>query len=351
VLAAGAAMIRRAEARINRVALASSPHPVAVVPAQRASYRATRVYGGAFASWLEAGIGPQFLSAYVDTVLVRPGAVVSKGEVLATLDCRNANATTQAVAMGARAIAARQKAVEDEAAREQTMLDGGFVSPVEVEQKTASSAAQLAELEGEKAKLAQTSLTVNDCILRAPFDGEVATRDVDPGAFVRPGDALVALVDRSIVRFAAEAPETDFDILKPGTAVAVRVYATGQDVTGTISRRAPSMNRETRTVHFEVDVPDPKREIPANTSGEVHIEAGEPVPASEVPLYAASVSGDKAVLFVVEHGVIQTRSYAVTGESGGSLYVDPSLAPGTLVVAEGRELLREGDAVAAQEVR
>ena len=33
----------------------------------------------------------------------------------------------------------------------------------------------------------RATLEVNDCVLRAPFDGEIAARSVDPGAFVRPG--------------------------------------------------------------------------------------------------------------------------------------------------------------------
>ncbi len=349
VLATGGLMVHRAEARINKVALASSPQPVAVVHAKAAMYRASRSYAGTFESWVESGVGPQLLAAYVDTVLVRPGAAVKRGELLATLDCRNASTTTRAVEMQARAIAAEQKAIADEATRTESMLDGGFVSPNEAEQATARSAEQEARLAAEKAELAQASLSVNDCLLRAPFDGEVATRAIDPGAFVRPGTAIVTLVDRSTVRLVADAPETDFDFLKPGTAVRVRVYATGKDVAGTIARRAPSTDAEARTVHFEVDVPDPDRQIPANTTGEVHIDAGEAMPATEVPLYAASVRGEKASLFIVEGDRVRPETFDVEGEIGGSLYVSTALSPGTRVVLEGRELLEDGDHVAASE--
>ena len=346
ILATGILMIRRAEGRINKVALNAEPQPVAVAEAKRAMYRASRAYGGTFESWVEAGVGPQFLSAYIDTVLVRPGLAVKKGELLATLDCRNANATTRAVEMEARAIAAKQKAIADEAARVQSMLQGSFVSPNEAEQASARSKQQEAELAAQQATLVRSSLSVNDCILRAPFDGEIALRSFDPGGFVRPGMAIVTVVDRATVRLVADAPETDFDILKPGTPVRVRVYATNRDVMGTISRRSPGTDPETRTVHFEVDVPDPNREIPTNTTGEVHIDAGDPVPAVEVPLYAASVRGNKAALWVVEGDEVQQRSFDVKGEIGGSLFVDTSLSPGTRVVLEGRELVDDGDRVA-----
>lgn len=346
VLATGALMVSRAEARINKVALNSRPQPVAVARAEHDEYRASRNYGGTFASWFEAGIGPQYLSAYVDTVLVRPGAVVRRGDILATLDCRNASVAAQAVNMEARAIAAQQKAIADEAARVQSMLNGGFVSVDLAEQTAAHSAEQEAQLAAQKAKLAQTSLTVNDCTLRAPFDGEIATRAFDPGAFVRPGTALVTLVDRSTVRIVADAPESDFDMLKPGMPVHVQVYATKKDVTGKISRRAPGTFRETRTVHFEVDVPDPTRDIPTNTTGEIHIEASVAIPSTVVPLYAAEVRGDLANVFIVKGETVHRVAFHVVGEIGGRLFVDPSLMPGTAIVLQGRELLEDGDRVA-----
>lgn len=349
VLAVGGVMIMRAESHTNKVALSSSPKPVTVVKAMASTYRPSRAYVGTFEPWVSADIGPQFISAYVDTVLVRPGAAVQRGSVIATLDCRNASATAQAVAMQARSLDARQQAASHEASRVQGLLDGGFVSPNEAEMKTAQSTAEQAQVLSEKAKMLGTSLAVNDCILRAPFDGEVATRTTDPGAFVRPGISIVSLINRNIVRVTADAPEIDFDVVKPQTPVRIHVFATGKDVNATITRRAPSADSATRTVHFEIDVPDPTREIPVNTTGEIQIDVGEPVPATELPLYAASLRGPKATLFLVEGDVARSRTFAVKGESGGALFVDTTLKAGTLVVTEGRALLNDGDRVTTGE--
>jgi RND family efflux transporter MFP subunit len=350
VLLVGAFMMWRAEMRTNKVALASRPKPVTVVAALASTYRPSRTYIGTLEPWVQASVGPQLVSAYVDTVLVRPGATVKRGEILATLDCRNASAAQKAVASQARAIDATQRALEHEATRTRGLLDGGFVSPNEAEQKSAQSAAQLAQLEATKAKLAASVLEVNDCVLRAPFDGEVSIRSIDPGAFVRPGMAIVNVVDRSTVRMTADAPEIDFDVVAPETSIKVHVFATKKDFTATITRRAPAADLTTRTVHFEIDIADPKREIPVGTTGEVHIDVGEPQPATEIPLYAATLRGSKATLFTVEGDVAHAKTISVKGEAGGSLYLDTSLAPGTRVVTEGRALLEDGDKVAAKEV-
>lgn len=348
LLALGALMVFHAESKNNRVALTDDPKPVTVVEALGTTYRASRTYVGTLEPWISASVGPQLVSAYVDTVLVRPGAIVKKGDVLATLDCKTASATSQAVAMQARALETRQKAAANESARVQGLLDGGFVSPNEAEQKEAQSASEQAQLLATQAKLLGTSLEVNDCILRSPFAGEIATRSTDPGAFVRPGVPIVTVVDRSTVRVTADAPEVDFDVINPGTKVTVHVVSTNRDLTATISRRAPSADPSTRTVHFELDVSDPEKSIPVGTTAEVRIEVGAPAPATMVPLSAATVRGNKVSVFVIEGDLAHVRIVPLKGELSGKLYLDPQLAAGARVVTEGRSLLGEGDRVAAR---
>jgi RND family efflux transporter MFP subunit len=222
------------------------------------------------------------------------------------------------------------------------------VSPNEAEQKASQSASEEAQLEAERANLTRSALQVSDCILRAPFAGEIAQRSIDPGAFVRPGSSIVTVVDRSTVRMTADAPEIDFDLIPPGTKVTVHAYATNRDVSGVISRRAPAADAATRTVHFEIDIADAARSIPVGTTGEVRIEVGTPRAATQVPLYAANVRGSKASMFVVDHDVAHAKTFPVLGEIGGALYLEPKLAAGSAVVTEGRALLEDGDRVEAK---
>ncbi len=346
VLVVGGALIWHAESRVNKVALSDSAKPVTVTVARSTPYQPSRTYVGTLAPWLAASIGPQLVSAYIDTVLVRPGAIVKRGEVLATLDCRDASAANQAVAMSARAIDARQKALASESARVQDLLASKFVSPNEAEQKAAASAAEAAELESMKAKLSHSTLEVNDCVLRAPFDGEIATRTMDPGGFVRPGMSIVSVVDRSTVRLAADVPEIDFAVVPPGTAGAHHRRPRPSRSSSASSRAAPPppTRRRARSTSRSISS-TPTRHIPVGTTGEARLEVGAPQPATEIPLYAATVRGNKATVFVVEGDVAHLRTVDVKGEIGGSLFVDTSLAAGAQIVTEGRALLTDGDRV------
>jgi membrane fusion protein (multidrug efflux system) len=348
VVLLGIFLVARASSQVNKIALVSEPKGVTVVAARAASYRPFRRYVGTIQPWIEAKIGPQLISAFVDTVLVRPGDVVKRGQVIATLDCRNASASSKAVSMQARAIQAEQEAIAHQASRIAELKAGGFASPNEVEMHTADSASKEAEVLETQAKMQRATLEVNDCVLRAPFAGEIAARAIDPGAFVRPGMAVATLVDRNTVRVVGDVPEGDFEGVPPGTPVRIHALATKRDFRATVARRSPAADPSTRTVHLEIDLPDPDRSLPVGTTAELIIEVGDATPATEIPLIAASVRGLKATIFTVDGQVAHKGVYAVRGERGGSLFVAPTLQAGAQVVTEGRALLENGERVAAK---
>ena len=341
----GVFMVARAGSRVNKVALVTQAKGVSTVAAIASSYKPTRKYVGTLLPWVEAKIGPQLISAYVGSVLVRPGDRVKRGQVIGTLDCRNASAASQGISAQARAIEAQQVAVSHEAARVAELETGGFASANEIERKQADSASKQAELMSAKARLQRASLEVNDCVLRAPFDGEVSDRMMDPGAFAHPGDPIASVVDRSTIRVAGDVPEVDFDLVGPGVTVDVHALAVDAHVTGIIARRSPAADGSTRTVHFEVDLADPKRRLPVGTTAEITIAAGAPVEAISIPLTSAAVKGSKATIFIDENGHARRLVVDVLGEHLGNLFIEPKLRPGTLVVTEGRALLRDGDVV------
>ena len=348
VVAAGGALLTwHAAHAVNRTTLAAEPHPVTFTAAEASTFRPSRTYVGSIEPWVEANVGPQYISAYVATVLVRPGDSIGRGAVVATLDCANPNAATRNAEMQARAIETQQRALADEAARIRSLLDGGFVPVNETEKREAASEAEHQQALAAQARLSVAALDVKDCVLRAPFDGEIARRSLDPGGFVHPGDAIVSVVDRNTVRVVADAPEKDFDVVAPATAVVIDVLSTGAHVSAAVSRRAPQADPSTRTVHFEIDVPDAARAIPVSTTGLVHIDVGTPKPATKIPVYAAKVNGEKASVFVLDGDIAHEKVVAIVGEAGGSVFIDPAqLAAGTHVVAFGRALLHDGDRVA-----
>ncbi len=328
-------------------ALAHEARPVTVVSAQADRYRDRRRYVGTVEPWVSASIGPQVVAAYIDDVKVRPGAVVAKGDLLATLDCRSANASARAVAAQADAIEQLRGALSSEAKHMGNLVGTGFVSKTEAERRGAQSMAEAARGAAARAQLAGSQVAVSDCNLRAPFAGEIGGRFADPGAFASPGMRLLSLVDRSQVRVVVNVPETDFDAVAPDTQVLIRFLSSEREVRGTVTRRSPEADAATRTIEIEVDLVNADRTLPTNTTAELWVDVGEAKDASRIPLTAATVRGDKAKLFVVDGAQAHAKTVSVLGEAEGQLYVARELPPGARVVTEGRSNLHDGDRVAA----
>jgi membrane fusion protein, multidrug efflux system len=340
-----------AEAEVNHVALASSPKDVTVVRSTAATYQPTHRYVGTLRPWIEAKIGPQFISAYVNTVLVRPGASVTRNQVLGTLDCRDASARSHSINLEARALQAQQQALAAQATRMTGLLDGGYIAANEVDLNSAQSNSEQARMEAQRAKAVDAELSVNDCVLRAPFDGDIGDRWFDPGAFVRPGEAVVSVLDRSVIRLVTDVPESDYGAFAPGTVVLIHMLSLDQDVRLPISRRSPAADPSTRTIHVEIDIPDPDRHIPVNTTAEISVGVGKSVQATALPLIAADLSQDKAKLFTVTDGTASLHTLTILGEAKSKLFIDPQLLPaGAEVVLEGRAGLNNKDKVQATEL-
>src|SRR4051812_34793617 len=64
VLLAGGALLARASAGENKVALAAEPKGVTATDARATTYRPSRRYVGTLEPWLQARVGPQLVSAY-----------------------------------------------------------------------------------------------------------------------------------------------------------------------------------------------------------------------------------------------------------------------------------------------
>jgi membrane fusion protein (multidrug efflux system) len=87
----------------------------------------------------------------------------------------------------------------------------------------------------------QAALNLDHTIIRAPYDGVVGNRAAEPGAFVQPGQRLMAVVPLDEVYVDANFKETQLADLKPGQSVKVAVDAyPGRPINGTVESISPA---------------------------------------------------------------------------------------------------------------
>jgi multidrug resistance efflux pump len=125
----------------------------------------------------------------------------------------------------------------------------------------------LARREVAKADAGRVEAMLQYAKVCAPFDGLVAQRTATTGAFAAPVDGskaepLFVVVRIDCVRIAINVPEAAVPFVQVGTRALVRVPALqGKEIPAAVSRMAGALDRGTRTLRAEIDLPNPEGKV------------------------------------------------------------------------------------------
>lgn len=210
--------------------------------------------------------------ATVVSVNVRLGEQVKKDDLLLSLDSRlaasdlaGAKAAARSQAIELKLAIATSKAATEREARVLALAKEGLASGEQVAEATRDRKLAGLRVEGARSALSEKAAQVSRLKherefkeVRAPFDGTVVARYVDPGATVTgtPPKPLVRIISRGgvFVRFAA--PEERIAALHVGGRIRVKPRGTELVLTGTIERIAPEIDPATRAGFAEASIDD-----------------------------------------------------------------------------------------------
>lgn len=325
------------------------PALVATAPGRPGPLRVDHAYLGEVRSlaraWLAAGAAGE-----VRDVRVREGDAVRAGDVLLVVDPDAARARLGAAA------ATRARVAEEaaQAARDAARFEGAGTDAVaETEIERAASVAERlrAEEEARRAAEAEARELLSRHRVVAPFDGVVADRAVDPGAWVSEGTRAVELVASTGVEVLVAVPPEVSRRLTVGDAVALRGLA-GDRGEGAVSGIVPAVDPATRTVTVRV-VPAPDTGdwlLPGATVDAVLTVTHDAAGALVVPRDAV-VRGavETRVVRVVDGEAEVVPVEVVAGGATDVLVRGEGLAPSDAFVVRGNERLRPGQAVRVAE--
>lgn len=178
----------------------------------------------------------------IDTLLVREGTRVLKGQTLLQLDNRDVRADL------ARASAEVENA-KAHLDRMKVLFGQDAVSKQEMENATRSY--KVAEA-NRNAVLAQLSYT----LVKAPFDGVITEKKVEAGELASPGQPLLKMEDPLQLRLEATVAEGDLKSIARGDKIPVFIDALETQVlNGVVSQILPAGDPQTHTFMVKVDLP------------------------------------------------------------------------------------------------
>ena len=205
---------------------------------------------------------------------------VRQGEVLVQLDNRNAQAALERAESDIQSIEARLELNASQLERAQTLRRRGVISQEELDQRLA----ERDELGGSLASLASAResarLSLESTQIKAPFDAQILSRNIEVGAIAVQGQALAQLFapESLEVTVALEEREAALipDLFSQGQAAAqVSIEFAGRLVQwpASVTRVGSSLSRSTRTLDVTVKI---HQDDPLSASDTADLSSGTP---------------------------------------------------------------------------
>jgi RND family efflux transporter MFP subunit len=284
----------------------------------------------------------------IAAIAVDVGDQVRKGQLLARLDPEPTRLRVEQAEANVRAALAELEERKTQLRQQQAMFDDGAISSAtlttsRVAFEAAQSKSRVADSERDLAKRASRQAEI-----RAPFDGTVVARLLQPQTDAGPGQAVLQLEGQGHTQAVATVPADVGASLTAGAST-TGYRSNAPDKPFTLRLRSISMRLETgATVQAIFDLPAQEEAL---RSGESLLLALPTAPtALTVPLTAIvpTLEKDAAVVFVydAQTGHVLRRDIVTGPIEGARLQVRRGLAPGEKIVSAGASFLTNGQAVA-----
>ena len=311
------------------------------------------------------------VDGYIAKIYVDKGDLVKANQLLVEIDHTDyIHAVNQAKA---NLLSAKAKVVQQDAGvrnatltldRMQALIKDQFVSQQDLDTALVNRDAAVALQDSLRAQvqqmtvaLAQAETNLAYSYIRAPFAGYIAERNLDPGAYVSGTTASTSTVSRGIlsvhdvetVRTLIEVVEKDVPLVQVGQRADVRAEAYPNEVFGgRVTRIVQALNRATRTMTVEVDLPNKDHRLKGGMFARVEVLVGKHPQAIQIPLDAVSRLEESQYVYVVKDGKAHQVPVELGARAENRVEVVKGLAGDEQLIVSGKDLVSEGVPVQVQ---
>ena len=335
LLAWMAGIISHGEVRPGVVQDTSGPVPPGALtePARTISVADPREFVGTIRPRSVAQVSAKLL-ARVLAVEARMGQEVQRGQVLARLDDREVQARAGQARLGLAAARANLGQAQSDLARVQSLAAKGAATPSDLDAASARAAALRADVSRLEQAVAEAALALAEAEVRAPVDGRVLERRVEPGDMAAPGVPLFLLqATQGGLRIEAWVPESCACTVSVGDRVQARLDASGRELTVTLDEIAPSSEAGSHSFLVKAAIPPDVPARPGEFARLIRPCAARP--ALLVPAAAVRTLGQLELVTVVADGRTRARHVRTGKRFGAQVEVLAGLRAGEQVLLPG----------------
>ncbi len=223
--------------------------------------------------------------------------------------------------------------------------------------QAALEAAQ-SQMAASQAKLVHDQSLFDYSKITAPFTGVVTERYANLGTLVQGGTTsstqampIVRLSEDDLFRLVIPVPESYVQYIHIGDPVAVSVPSLNRTFPGKVARFSVDVREDTRTMHTEVDVPNPKGLLLPGLYADAQLSLDQRQGVPTVPIQALNREGAKTTIYVVNgNGELEERTVQLGLQTATDAEVTSGVKEGEQVVVSDRSALTPGEKVSAKTI-
>jgi len=276
--------------RLQRLTEARAVPTVAIVAPSQVENHAGLDLPGRLEAYIRAPIYarvPGYLKSWKHDI----GAKVKAGDVLAEIDTPDLDQQLMQAHADLNVAQANAKLAQITAERWQSLAGTDAVAKQDVDQRTFTWNANIAQVKAAQANL--------DCLIAeegfkrliAPFDGIVTARETDIGALINVGAAggaeLFVVSETSKLRVYVNVPQNYVPSVPPGTKATIGVPEhPGKTYSGTVEASAQAVNPSSGTTLMQLIVDNSEGELMPGDYASIHLQIAAAAHVLSVPASA-----------------------------------------------------------------
>ncbi|MEJ5358742.1 MAG: efflux RND transporter periplasmic adaptor subunit [Desulfobacterales bacterium] len=300
---------------------------------------------------------------------VEEGSRLRRGEVIARLDRREAEAACERARRQLEAEMRRRDQLEAELTeaerdygRKRALGARGTIAQGTLDQAEARFRALSAAVEASsasilaaRAALREAEIVLEDTVIRAPFDAVVLTKNAEVGDILTPlaatadaKAAVVTIADLAALRVEVDVSESQIARVREGQSCEIRLDAYPETrFPGRVHRILPTADRSKAAVTVKVDFLARDERVLPEMSARVAFLSREPTPEEQAPRTAAPAAavvsrGGRELVFRVERDRARESAVRTGKRFGDWVELLEGPPPGTRLVLSPPARLADG---------
>lgn len=265
----------------------------------------------------------------LEAIHVGQGSQVKAGDVLAEVTSKNVLASYEISH-------ATLRQAEDGFERVKKVHESGTVADVKmVEIETQLAKARAAARSSEE--------SLEECKIKAPFNGTVSKVLVERGVHVNPGSAILKLVDLSTIEIDIPVPEGEIGQIRVGQKALIDVPALGLvGIEAQVASKGVVALSPSHTYECILVPEKPQTDLFPGMVCKVRLSKESDSLRIGIPASAVEMDSEGRFVWTVKDGIVEKTYVTVNGFQERGIIVSAGLEPGDKVIVKGGSKVSTG---------